>query len=88
MGTPEFPNLGKHCFVEDCRQVDFLPFTRDCRYKVPLSFSLYHLWLFSFFFYALIYSLFVNFVLKSFLVLSFLIWGVIKFQSFWSTGKK
>uniref|UniRef100_M1B9T2 Zinc finger protein n=1 Tax=Solanum tuberosum TaxID=4113 RepID=M1B9T2_SOLTU len=33
MGTPEFPNLGKHCFVEDCRQVDFLPFTRDCRYK-------------------------------------------------------
>ncbi|KAL9270753.1 Zinc finger AN1 and C2H2 domain-containing stress-associated protein 16-like protein [Drosera capensis] len=32
MGTPEFPNLGKHCFVEDCKQIDFLPFTCDtCR---------------------------------------------------------
>ncbi|KAK4749468.1 hypothetical protein SAY87_026917 [Trapa incisa] len=29
MGTPEFPNLGKHCMVEDCRQIDFLPFTCD-----------------------------------------------------------
>lgn len=28
MGTPEFPDLGKHCSVEDCRLVDFLPF--DC----------------------------------------------------------
>ncbi|XP_062166879.1 zinc finger AN1 and C2H2 domain-containing stress-associated protein 11 [Alnus glutinosa] len=29
MGTPEFPDLGKHCTVEDCRQIDFLPFTCD-----------------------------------------------------------
>ncbi|CAI9099963.1 OLC1v1036866C1 [Oldenlandia corymbosa var. corymbosa] len=29
MGTPAFPNLGKHCSVEDCRQIDFLPFTCD-----------------------------------------------------------
>ncbi|KAK3127441.1 hypothetical protein QOZ80_7AG0573340 [Eleusine coracana subsp. coracana] len=29
MGTPEFPNLGKHCSVGDCRQIDFLPFTCD-----------------------------------------------------------
>ncbi|KAL5556215.1 hypothetical protein UlMin_038451 [Ulmus minor] len=29
MGTPEFPNLGKHCTVEDCKQIDFLPFTCD-----------------------------------------------------------
>lgn len=34
MGTPEFPNLGKHCSVEDCRQIDFLPFTCDCCFKV------------------------------------------------------
>ncbi|KAJ8755588.1 hypothetical protein K2173_022167 [Erythroxylum novogranatense] len=27
MGTPQFPDLGKHCFVEDCKQIDFLPFT-------------------------------------------------------------
>ncbi|KAF5737695.1 Zinc finger AN1 and C2H2 domain-containing stress-associated protein 16 [Tripterygium wilfordii] len=32
MGTPEFPDLGKHCTVEDCKQIDFLPFTCDrCR---------------------------------------------------------
>ncbi|CAN1173004.1 Zinc finger AN1 and C2H2 domain-containing stress-associated protein 11 [Linum perenne] len=32
MGTPAFPDLGKHCFVEDCKQLDFLPFTCDrCR---------------------------------------------------------
>lgn len=30
MGTPAFPNLGKHCSVDDCRQIDFLPFTCDC----------------------------------------------------------
>ncbi|XP_022967880.1 zinc finger AN1 and C2H2 domain-containing stress-associated protein 11-like [Cucurbita maxima] len=30
MGTPEFPNLGKHCNLEDCKQIDFLPFTCDC----------------------------------------------------------
>lgn len=35
MGTPAFPNLGKHCSVEDCRQIDFLPFTCDCCHKVP-----------------------------------------------------
>ncbi|CAL9763819.1 unnamed protein product [Musa acuminata subsp. burmannicoides] len=29
MGTPEFPDLGKHCSVDDCRQIDFLPFTCD-----------------------------------------------------------
>ncbi|OWM67238.1 zinc finger AN1 and C2H2 domain-containing stress-associated protein 16-like [Punica granatum] len=29
MGTPEFPDLGKHCMVEDCQQIDFLPFTCD-----------------------------------------------------------
>ncbi|XP_072986828.1 zinc finger AN1 and C2H2 domain-containing stress-associated protein 16-like [Typha latifolia] len=29
MGTPEFPNLGKHCSVDDCKQIDFLPFTCD-----------------------------------------------------------
>ncbi|XP_078430012.1 zinc finger AN1 and C2H2 domain-containing stress-associated protein 13-like [Wolffia australiana] len=30
MGTPEFPDLGRHCSVADCRQIDFLPFTCDC----------------------------------------------------------
>jgi len=29
MGTPEFPDLGKHCSVGDCNQIDFLPFTCD-----------------------------------------------------------
>ncbi|KAM0943648.1 putative transcription factor C2H2 family [Dioscorea sansibarensis] len=29
MGTPEFPDLGKHCSVEDCKLIDFLPFTCD-----------------------------------------------------------
>ncbi|KMZ61411.1 AN1-type zinc finger protein 2B [Zostera marina] len=29
MGTPEFPNLGKHCSVDDCKMIDFLPFTCD-----------------------------------------------------------
>ncbi|URE14648.1 Zinc finger AN1 and C2H2 domain-containing [Musa troglodytarum] len=29
MGTPEFPHLGKHCSVGECRQIDFLPFTCD-----------------------------------------------------------
>lgn len=29
MGTPEFPDLGKHCSVEICKQIDFLPFTCD-----------------------------------------------------------
>lgn len=32
MGTPEFPDLGKHCYVDDCKLIDFLPFTCDgCR---------------------------------------------------------
>ncbi|XP_074320483.1 zinc finger AN1 and C2H2 domain-containing stress-associated protein 13 [Silene latifolia] len=32
MGTPAMPDLGKHCSLEDCRQIDFLPFTCDrCR---------------------------------------------------------
>ena len=45
MGTPEFPNLGKHCCVGDCNQIDFLPFTCDrCDHvrfpqPPPLSFS-------------------------------------------------
>ncbi|KAL0428525.1 UNVERIFIED_CONTAM: Zinc finger AN1 and C2H2 domain-containing stress-associated protein 13 [Sesamum latifolium] len=30
MGTPAIPNLGEHCSVDDCRQIDFLPFTCDC----------------------------------------------------------
>ncbi|XP_057497094.1 zinc finger AN1 and C2H2 domain-containing stress-associated protein 16-like [Actinidia eriantha] len=34
MGTPAFPNLGKHCSVEDCKQIDFLPFTCDCCQQV------------------------------------------------------
>ncbi|KAL6958857.1 Zinc finger AN1 and C2H2 domain-containing stress-associated protein 13 [Sarracenia purpurea var. burkii] len=34
MGTPAFPNLGKHCSVEDCKQIDFLPFTCDCCHQV------------------------------------------------------
>ncbi|XP_010505969.1 PREDICTED: zinc finger AN1 and C2H2 domain-containing stress-associated protein 11 [Camelina sativa] len=29
MGTPEFPDLGKHCSVDVCKQIDFLPFTCD-----------------------------------------------------------
>ncbi|KAK3446714.1 zinc finger AN1 and C2H2 domain-containing stress-associated protein 16 [Eucalyptus grandis] len=29
MGTPEFPDLGKHCTVDDCKLIDFLPFTCD-----------------------------------------------------------
>ncbi|XP_010523911.1 PREDICTED: zinc finger AN1 and C2H2 domain-containing stress-associated protein 13-like [Tarenaya hassleriana] len=29
MGTPEFPDLGKHCSVDDCKLIDFLPFTCD-----------------------------------------------------------
>ncbi|XP_042480155.1 zinc finger AN1 and C2H2 domain-containing stress-associated protein 16 [Macadamia integrifolia] len=29
MGTPQFPDLGKHCSVGDCNQIDFLPFTCD-----------------------------------------------------------
>ncbi|KAG8367898.1 hypothetical protein BUALT_Bualt16G0120700 [Buddleja alternifolia] len=34
MGTPAFPNLGKHCSVDVCRQIDFLPFTCDCCHQV------------------------------------------------------
>ncbi|XP_051138896.1 zinc finger AN1 and C2H2 domain-containing stress-associated protein 13-like [Andrographis paniculata] len=34
MGTPAFPDLGKHCSVDDCRQLDFLPFTCDCCQQV------------------------------------------------------
>ncbi|CAL9224670.1 unnamed protein product, partial [Arabidopsis halleri] len=29
MGTPEFPDLGKHCSVDVCKQIDFMPFTCD-----------------------------------------------------------
>ncbi|KAK9671044.1 hypothetical protein RND81_12G002900 [Saponaria officinalis] len=32
MGTPAIPNLGEHCSLPDCRQIDFLPFSCDrCR---------------------------------------------------------
>ncbi|XP_076955031.1 zinc finger AN1 and C2H2 domain-containing stress-associated protein 13-like [Bidens hawaiensis] len=34
MGTPAFPDLGKHCSVDDCKLIDFLPFTCDCCNKV------------------------------------------------------
>lgn len=34
MGTPEFPDLGKHCSVDFCKQIDFLPFTCDRCFKV------------------------------------------------------
>ena len=36
MGTPAFPNLGKHCSVDDCKLIDFLPFTCDCCNKVQI----------------------------------------------------
>ncbi|XP_021846550.1 zinc finger AN1 and C2H2 domain-containing stress-associated protein 11 [Spinacia oleracea] len=29
MGTPAFPDLGKHCSFDRCKQIDFLPFTCD-----------------------------------------------------------
>ncbi|KAE8694792.1 Zinc finger AN1 and C2H2 domain-containing stress-associated protein 16 [Hibiscus syriacus] len=29
MGTPEFPDLGRHCSIQHCKQIDFLPFTCD-----------------------------------------------------------
>ncbi|XP_049934496.1 zinc finger AN1 and C2H2 domain-containing stress-associated protein 16-like isoform X1 [Nymphaea colorata] len=29
MGTPEFPDLGRHCSVDDCKLIDFLPFACD-----------------------------------------------------------
>ncbi|KAJ6846821.1 zinc finger AN1 and C2H2 domain-containing stress-associated protein 16-like [Iris pallida] len=32
MGTPEFPDLGKHCSADGCKLIDFLPFDCDkCR---------------------------------------------------------
>ncbi|KAM7505480.1 hypothetical protein LguiB_004384 [Lonicera macranthoides] len=34
MGTPAFPNLGKHCTVDDCKKIDFLPFTCDSCHQV------------------------------------------------------
>ncbi|MCO5576391.1 hypothetical protein L7F22_030201 [Adiantum nelumboides] len=34
MGTPEFPDLGRHCFVSECNQLDFLPFTCDVCHQV------------------------------------------------------
>ncbi|XP_021800135.1 zinc finger AN1 and C2H2 domain-containing stress-associated protein 11-like [Prunus avium] len=34
MGTPEFPDLGRHCYVADCQQIDFLPFTCDSCHQV------------------------------------------------------
>ncbi|CAI5501169.1 unnamed protein product [Closterium sp. Naga37s-1] len=38
MGTPAFPDLGKHCSVTSCQQIDFLPFTCDkCRMVFCLS---------------------------------------------------
>lgn len=41
MGTLQFPDLGKHCSVSDCRLIDFLPFTCDrCNQVSHLSLSL------------------------------------------------
>lgn len=37
MGTPEFLDLGKHCSVEECRQIDFLVFTCEGCKKVLLN---------------------------------------------------
>uniref|UniRef100_A0A7N0VDF8 Zinc finger AN1 and C2H2 domain-containing stress-associated protein 16 n=1 Tax=Kalanchoe fedtschenkoi TaxID=63787 RepID=A0A7N0VDF8_KALFE len=34
MGTPQFPDLGKHCSLLDCKQIDFLPFTCDRCHEV------------------------------------------------------
>ncbi|CAE6201108.1 unnamed protein product [Arabidopsis arenosa] len=34
MGTPEFPDLGKHCSVDVCKQIDFMPFTCDRCFQV------------------------------------------------------
>lgn len=34
MGTPQFPDLGKHCSVDDCKLIDFLPFTCDSCHRV------------------------------------------------------
>ncbi|CAM8880781.1 unnamed protein product [Rhodiola kirilowii] len=34
MGTPQFPDLGKHCSLLDCKQIDFLPFTCDRCHQV------------------------------------------------------
>ncbi|KAF7804082.1 zinc finger AN1 and C2H2 domain-containing stress-associated protein 16 [Senna tora] len=34
MGTPEFPDLGKHCSLDNCHQLDFLPFTCDRCQKI------------------------------------------------------
>ncbi|CAH1445706.1 unnamed protein product [Lactuca virosa] len=34
MGTPAIPNLGEQCSVNDCKLIDFLPFTCDCCNKV------------------------------------------------------
>lgn len=39
MGTPEFPDLGKHCSLDNCSQLDFLPFTCDGCKKVLNPFS-------------------------------------------------
>ncbi|KAH1123052.1 hypothetical protein J1N35_006212 [Gossypium stocksii] len=39
MGTPEFPDLGRHCSVQHCKQIDFLPFTCD---RCDLSYCLEH----------------------------------------------
>nr|XP_043636687.1 zinc finger AN1 and C2H2 domain-containing stress-associated protein 16 [Erigeron canadensis] len=34
MGTPAIPNLGKQCCVDDCKLIDFLPFSCDSCHKV------------------------------------------------------
>ncbi|PWA54840.1 armadillo-type fold protein [Artemisia annua] len=34
MGTPAIPDLGKQCSVDDCKLIDFLPFTCDSCHKV------------------------------------------------------
>ena len=49
MGTPAFPNLGKHCSGDDCKQIDFLPFTCDrCNQVFFISFNLeIKIWVFN-----------------------------------------
>lgn len=33
-GTEAFPDLGRHCQLSDCHQLDFLPFTCHACHKV------------------------------------------------------
>ncbi|TYJ50521.1 hypothetical protein E1A91_A01G213000v1 [Gossypium mustelinum] len=48
MGTPEFPDLGRHCSVQHCKQIDFLPFTCDRCDLVNIRFPSHLLYLIMF----------------------------------------